>query len=194
MKRNSIIPLLLVTLAASQTITALAQSTRPAASTPTAASTQASSQTGFKSEFLRQFEDAEKKVLALAEAVPQEKYSWRPSEGVRSMSEVFMHIAGGNYFLASFAGAKRPDGLQNLEKIADKAKVIEALKQSFDHVRQALQNTSDADLTKSVKMFGRDTTIRDVFFTIATHAHEHLGQSIAYVRMNNITPPWSRQP
>ncbi len=148
---------------------------------------------GFRSEFLGDLDDVQKKILDLAKAVPAEKYSWHPAEGVRSVSEVYMHIAGGNYFLATFLGVKPPEDMpQDLEKITDKKEVLAALQKSFDHVRTIMKNTSDADLEKPVKLFGHDTTQRGVFVTMLNHMHEHLGQSIAYARMNGVVPPWSK--
>jgi uncharacterized damage-inducible protein DinB len=173
---------------------------KPATSTPAqdkpAMAAPAAPASGFRAEFLRQLDDVEKKLLDLAQAVPQEKYTWRPAEGVRSVSEVYMHIAGGNFFLPRLVGAPPPAGMtreaaRDMEKITDKAKVVEMLKQSCEHVRQAALNTSDADLDKPVKLFGRDSTAREVFLLMATHMHEHLGQSIAYARMNGVVPPWS---
>ncbi|HYY56878.1 MAG TPA: DinB family protein [Pyrinomonadaceae bacterium] len=147
---------------------------------------------GVRAELLRQLEEAEKKLVALAEATPQEKYSWRPGEGVRSISEVYMHVAGANFNIPKAAGINPPAGLESdLEKIADKVKVVDTLKRSFEHLRAALVSTADADMDKKVKLFGSDTTARDVFILLTTHAHEHLGQSIAYARMNNIVPPWT---
>ena len=150
--------------------------------------------TVIKAEIIRQINDAEKKVLALAEATPAEKYAWRPAEKVRSTGEVFMHIAGGNYFLPTLWGGKMPDGVNPREfdkSAGDKAKVIDTLKKSFESARQAINAAPDADLDKSIKIFGEDGTVREVILLIATHAHEHLGQSIAYARMNGIVPPWS---
>jgi len=147
---------------------------------------------GFRGEFLAQLDDIEKKIEGLAQAVPEAKYTWRPAEGVRSISEVYMHIAGSNYLLLGFAGVKPPEGLSpDLEKITAKNKVGEALKASFENLRQAILKTSDADLEKPAKLFGSDTTIRGVYFVTMSHLHEHLGQSIAYARMNGIVPPWS---
>src|SRR5262245_2680757 len=148
---------------------------------------------GFRAEFLRQMDDVSGKLIELAQAVPAEKYSWRPAEGVRSISEVYVHIASGNYFLMKFMGINPPaDFNRDMEKtITEKAQVIEAMKKSFEHVRQAVSKTSDAELEKGVELFGQNTTYRDVFFTDAMHMHEHLGQSIAYARMNGIVPPWS---
>jgi len=149
--------------------------------------------TGFRAEFLGDLDDVQKKITDLATAVPAEKYTWRPSAGVRSVSEVYMHVAGGNYFLATFLGVKAPDDMpKDIEKITDKKEVLAALQKSFDHVRTIVKNTSDADLEKSVKLFGNDTTQRGVFVTMLNHMHEHLGQSIAYARMNGVVPPWSK--
>ena len=148
--------------------------------------------TGFRAEFLRQLDGVEKKLLDLAQAMPEEKYSWRPGKGVRSVSEVYMHVAGGNFFLTRTIGIEPPAGLDGgMEKITDKAKVLELLKQSFEHVRQAALKTADAEMDKPVKLFGRQTTVRDVFLMLALHQHEHLGQAIAYARINGIVPPWS---
>ena len=96
---------------------------------------------GLRADVIWQLNDLEKKLVSLAEAVPQDKYGWRPGPGVRSVSEVYMHVAGGNYFLATFLGAKMPEGLsRDMEKtVTEKPKVIEAMKKSFDHERKAVE-------------------------------------------------------
>jgi uncharacterized damage-inducible protein DinB len=150
---------------------------------------------GFRDLFLTQLKDVESKVVALADAMPQEKYGWRPAEGVRSISEVYMHIAVANYFLPNFMGVKPPQGFNPaMEKtVTDKAKVVEAVKASFAHVRQAVTDLPDTDLDKPTKMFGQQTSYQGVLFLIANHMHEHLGQSIAYARTNGVVPPWSKK-
>ena len=76
-----------------------------------------STTSSFKQDLIKDIESAEKKLISLAEAVPAEKYSWRPEEGVRSVSEVYMHVAGGNYLLPSFAGITPPPGIsRDMEK------------------------------------------------------------------------------
>ncbi len=147
-----------------------------------------------RAEFLDDLKDVEDKVVSLAEAFPQEKYTWRPAEGVRSVSEVFLHLASGNFGFPTFWGAQPPAGIERkgFEKsTTDKTKVIELLKQSYDYMRQAAGKVSDADLTRAVKMFGQETTVSGVLFTVATHQHEHLGQAIAYARMSGVVPPWT---
>jgi uncharacterized damage-inducible protein DinB len=146
---------------------------------------------GFRAEFFANLDDVQEKIMELAEATPAEKFAWRPATGVRSVSEVYMHIAGGNYFLATFLGVPAPKRDMDLEKnITKKADVIAELKRSFEHLRDAARKNED--LEKQVKMFGGTTSYRGVLVTVLSHLHEHLGQSIAYGRMNGVVPPWSR--
>ena len=151
--------------------------------------------TGFRAEFFAQQDGVEKHLLALAEATPAEKFAWRPAEGVRSISEVYMHLVGANYMLPGFAGVKAPEGISpGMEKsVTEKTAVIAAMKKSFEHLRGAIAATKDADLDKPVKFFGMESTVRGLYLTVALHEHEHLGQSIAYARMNGIVPPWTAE-
>jgi uncharacterized damage-inducible protein DinB len=148
---------------------------------------------GFRGDFLSDIKEVEQKLTDLADAIPQEIYSWRPGEGVRSISEAYVHIAGANFMFPKFFGTKPQEGLEkDMEKtVTDKGKVIAILKQSFIYLHDAVAGLSDTDLDKVVTMFGQKTTVRNVLFTTAVHMHEHLGQSIAYARMNEIVPPWT---
>ncbi len=162
-----------------------------------AAAPAASSAPG-RDEAVRSFSDAADKIVRLAEAMPAEKYTWRPMEGVRSVSEVFLHVAAGNFSIPRRIGAQVPAGIQlNAEfekQTTDKAKVIEILKQAVEHARQAMNNLEDYDLSKtSPWLGGRQATYREIMFFIAGHNHEHLGQAIAYARMNHVTPPWTEE-
>ncbi len=144
--------------------------------------------------WLPEFNLAARQIITLAEAIPAEKYTWRPGPGVRSTSEVFMHIAVGNYWLLNQAGAKIPGGMpqiaQDTERtITAKPDVIKWLKSSFDAVRTAYPAT---DRTKTVKFFDKDTTSDGIFLRILVHNHEHMGQSVAYARMMGVVPPWSK--
>lgn len=149
--------------------------------------------TGVRAELLHDLDDMQKKILSLAMAIPAEKYSWRPARGVRSVSEVYMHIAGGNYTLVSFVGDKAMVDTRSFERITDKTRVLEELRRSFDYLRDSIVNTSDADLDKPIRMFGNDSTERAAFMMALNHLHEHLGQSVAYARMNGVVPPWSTE-
>lgn len=151
---------------------------------------------GFKANYFEALDHLEKETVALAEAAPQEKYSWRPGEGVRSVGEVFMHMAGGNYSYARMAGATIPADInpREFEKSAtDKAKTVDTLKKSFAFLRQTAQNLSDADLAKPVKIYGKDSNVMNVLLISVTHQSEHLGQSIAYSRQIGVVPPWTAE-
>src|SRR6266436_6329277 len=123
---------------------------------------------GFRAEFLEEISYYEQRYTRLAEAMPAEKYTWRPAEGVRSVGEVFTHITAANYGIARALGTAPPAGL-DFKAITglsgDKPKVLQAMKDSFAHFRSA----------------------------ITGHFGEHLGQSIAYARMNGVVPPWTEE-
>ena len=106
-----------------------------------------------------------------------------------------MHVGGANYFLPTFVGIKAPEGLSRdaEKKVTEKAKVIEFVKASFDHLRKGVENLPEADYTKPIKLFGGDSTTQSALFLIVNHLHEHVGQAIAYARMSGVTPPWSKE-
>ena len=147
-----------------------------------------------RADFLRTLDEVEKKLVGLAESTPQDKLTFRPAEGIRSTSEVLMHVGGANYFLPKFIGIKPPEGLsRDAEKtVTDKAKVVAFLKASFDHLRKGVETLPEADYAKPIKLFGHDSTVQSALFLMANHLHEHLGQAIGYARMSGVTPPWSK--
>jgi uncharacterized damage-inducible protein DinB len=150
--------------------------------------------TGYRSEILSEVIVQEDKFTRLAEAIPSEKYTWRPAADVRSFAEVFLHVAAANYNLYKLVGTPPPSGLdlKGLEKsTTDKAKVIAILKDSFAHARKAITAMPDADLDKSLDWFGGKNTQRGILLFIVRHAAEHLGQSIAYARFVGVVPPWT---
>lgn len=149
---------------------------------------------GIRGQLLNDLNAVEEKLVGLAEAIPADKYTWRPEKGVRSVSEVFLHVAGANYGFPTVWGAQPPAGFERKgfeQSTTDKAKVIAALKQSYDHIRQVVTQMPDSELDKRVNLFGREVPVSTVLFVIATHQHEHLGQAIAYARMNGVVPPWT---
>jgi uncharacterized damage-inducible protein DinB len=149
---------------------------------------------GFITDMLGQLDRVKGQIVSLEGAVPQDKFIWRPVEGVRSISEVYLHIAGSNYFLMSFTGVKPPANSKIDEKgTTDKAKIAETLKASFDWTKDAVSTLNDADLEKQIQFFGQKTSVRNVLFVVLSHLHEHLGQSIAYARTNGVVPPWTEE-
>lgn len=147
---------------------------------------------GFRTSFLADYERSTQKLLDLAEAIPADKFGWRPVEGVRTVSEVLMHVAGANFFIPAGLGVAAPEGVgRDLEKVVtEKGAAIAKLRESIAHVRQAAEKEQDFD--REVELFGRKMTARDAFFILAGHSHEHLGQLIAYARSAGVVPPWSQ--
>jgi len=135
-------------------------------------------------------------LIALAEATPEEKFSWRPAPGVRSTSEVYMHIAEANLYLLSVTGPKMPPDMnEGMEKsVTAKADVISWLKRSLEAVKQAHLVVTAKDLQRKVHIADRDATVDGMYLRIIVHANEHMGQLIAYARMSGVVPPWSTGP
>ncbi len=132
-------------------------------------------------------------LIALAEATPEEKFAWRPAPGVRSTSEVYMHIALANFYLLSVTGPKMPaDMKQGMEKtVTSKADVINWLKRALEAVKAAHLAVAPKDLERKVHIADRDATVDGMYLRIIVHANEHMGQLIAYARMSGIVPPWA---
>ena len=156
-----------------------------------------------RTEYLNNMKEVEDKVVALAEAFPAEKYSWRPGAGVRSVSEVLMHIASEHYgYMPMAVGGKPPADLNmgtgrefftNIEKVTAKADVIRHLKASFAYQRTVLTGADAVLNTGKVRSFGQEQSVATLFFGFVADQHEHLGQLIAYARVNGIVPPWSKK-
>ena len=136
-----------------------------------------------------------RQLLDLAEATPADKFSWRPAPGVRSTSEVYMHIALANFYLLSVTGPKMPaDMKEGMDKsVTAKADVIARLKRSLDAVKEAHSGVSAKDLERKVHIADRDATVDGIYLRIIVHANEHMGQLIAYARMTGVAPPWSKK-
>jgi uncharacterized damage-inducible protein DinB len=147
-----------------------------------------------KAQAIQDLEGLHKQFVELAGAIPEDKFTWRPEAGVRSIAEVYLHVAGTNLNFATDIGTMPapPAIAKDYEQsTTDKAKIIEQLNQSFDYAHAAIEKMSNADFAKPIKKYGPDASLGDVVYLIVTHTHEHLGQSIAYARANNITPPWT---
>jgi hypothetical protein len=153
-----------------------------------------------RTRFINDLDTLQAKFLQLANAIPAEKYAWRPGTGVRSFGEVFMHVASEYYVYAPMAyGAPRspviprePGILQKFESNSTKADALKHLSEGFAYMKQQLTALTPAQITGTQKLFGGDRTIVETSLIMSGDLHEHLGQLIAYARMNGITPPWSK--
>ena len=142
-------------------------------------------------------QDLQKKIVGLAEAIPADKYTWRPETGTRSVSELFLHIAAANYNIPTMMTGVTPapgfEGKGFEKSTTDKAKIIEQLNKSFAYAIAAVNNMSNADFAKPEVKFGPQANAGDIVYIIIADDHEHLGQSVAYARVNGIVPPWTAE-
>jgi hypothetical protein len=149
-----------------------------------------------KAAFLADLEVMRGKFIGLAQAFPADKYTWRPMDGVRSVSEVLMLIASEGYGFAPTglggkAGLTREE-MAPLSKVTDKAQVIDHLTKGFAHAKKEIESIDPATLTGKRRVMGQDRALPDIVIAIGGDMHEHLGQLIAYARTNHIVPPWSK--
>lgn len=177
----------------------------PAASAPTVSAQDVldlKSATEIRHRYLTDLDTVHVKIMALAEAIPDSSYGWRPAPGTRSVSEALMHVASEWFLFAPMAaGGKAPadfgpprETLPKLEKITGKQAVLDQLRQSWIHCRQQIEAADPAKLTGKMKFFGQDVTLTESAFIMAGDLHEHLGQLVTYARSVGVTPPWSRKP
>lgn len=163
----------------------------------------AQNRAGLMGYLLADVNDLESKIVGLAKAMPEGSYAWRPMPGVRSVGEAFTHVAADNYFMPAALGAAAPaaTGISGTDyktveayekKTRTRAEIITEVEQSFAFLKKAMTDTTDAKMDTSVKMFGRESSVRSMWVSTVTHVHEHLGQLIAYARSNKIVPPWSK--
>ena len=148
-----------------------------------------------REELLMQFNNSASKFEALAAAMPADKFTWSPGPGVMSVARVYAHVARYNYgYLSQNMGVAAPRGiaLDTLEQMTDKAQIVALLKSSAEYVRQGVRQMPDAQLSRTTELYGRTVPQWSVLLQLVAHMNEHLGQSIAYARMNSVVPPWSR--
>ncbi len=138
------------------------------------------------------------KFIELAEAMPADKYSWQPMDDVRTVSQVFMLMAAEYYAVPTAWGVETPEGVPSgnqafstLPEVADKDEVLRHLRVSSEHFGQAIENLTAEKMHSDIQFFGETRTVMEAVYIIAGDMHEHLGQAIAYARMNEIVPPWT---
>ena len=147
-----------------------------------------------KAQALLDLQGVQKKFVDLANAIPADKLTWRPSADSRSFAEVFLHVAGERYAILGLMGATAPEGFdpKTFEKsTTDRAKIVDELNKSWDFAAKTINGMTNAEFAKLLPKLGPQANAGDVVYILVADAHEHLGQSIAYARENGIVPPWT---
>ena len=155
----------------------------------------ASAQSSYHQSVLASLDDGSDKIVQLAEAISADQYDWRPAEGVRSVKEAILHVASANFFFGSMLGARVPEGInpRELESSIDgKDETLKVLKQSIEFAHKAVDKLSPEAIDEEIEFFGNKAPRSRLVLIVAEHAHEHLGQLIAYARSNGVAPPWSQ--
>ena len=168
------------------------------AATPGAQSAQSEDKTApsydMKAQAALDLDGVNKKVISLAQALPQDKFNWRPTPDSRSFAEVFLHVSGERYFILGLMGAAPPagfDGKTYEKSTTDKAKIIDELNKSGEYTQKTIASMANADYAKLLPKLGPQANEGDVIYILVADAHEHLGQLVAYARENGIVPPWT---
>lgn len=163
---------------------------------------------GFQADVAADLVRTGEKLVGLAEAIPADKYGWRPAEGVRSVSEALVHVLNANLLLPPALGAAPPEGLalpgdmpaimawmqEREATLTAKDAVVGELRKSIDYAVAALRGLDTAALEETIQPLGFPASRRAYALILLTHNHEHLGQAIAYARSLGVTPPWSEGP
>lgn len=147
-----------------------------------------------KAQSLQDLQGVQKKFVDLANALPADKLTWRPTADSRSFAEVFLHVAGERYQILALGGATPPadfDGKTYEKSTTDRARLVEELNKSWAFTDKTINAMSNADFAKLIPKLGPQANAGDVIYILVADAHEHLGQAIAYARENGIVPPWT---
>lgn len=149
-----------------------------------------------KAQSLVDLEQVQKKFVDLANALPADKLTWRPSADSRSFAEVFLHVAGERYGILSLMGAEKPAGFdgKTFEKpTTDRAQIVAELNKSWEFTQKAINGMTNAEFAKLLPKLGPQANAGDVVYILVADAHEHLGQAVAYARENGVVPPWTAE-
>ena len=130
-------------------------------------------------------------LLRSAEKMPEENYSFKPTDAVRSFGQVVGHVADAQYLFCSIVLGEKNPGPKIEQTKTSKADLIAALKDAFSYCDKAYDGMADASAAQMVKLFGGDTPKLGVLATNNIHTMEHYGNLVTYMRMKNIVPPTS---
>ena len=130
-------------------------------------------------------------LLRSAEKMPEENYSFKPTDAVRSYGQIIGHVADAQYLFCSVALDEKNPSLNIEQTKSSKADLIAALKDAFAYCDKAYGGVTDASATQTVQLFGGETPKLGVLNVNNLHSIEHYGNLVTYMRLKNIVPPTS---
>ena len=134
-------------------------------------------------------------LVNAADAMPDEKFGYKPTPAQRSYGEQIMHVVQANQQVVAMLGGKTPPPAINL-KAATKADVMTALRQSMDYLEVVLKDFTDQQLNERIAAGGfmgpTASRLRAIYWSMQ-HSLDIYGQMVVYLRLNGIVPPASRR-
>jgi uncharacterized damage-inducible protein DinB len=142
----------------------------------------------FASDFLPTWERAGTFTLAYAEAMPADKYDFRPTPEVRTFAEQLLHIAGSNAFFGNLV-SKLPQPEVDLKGATTKAEIMSAVGAVFGYCAECIRAMPTAEVEEPINLFDQNFTKDQVVLLMRDHVTHHRGQTVIYLRLNGIVPP-----
>jgi len=134
-------------------------------------------------------------LVAAAEEMPADKYSYKPTPAQMSFGQIVTHLAEGNDYLCGAIGGMKAPARAKVADTDSKEKLVALLKDSFAFCDQALAPLDDSKLAEQLPFFGGKTKSRAAVMTITTGDWaDHYSQSAIYLRLNNLLPPTAKKP
>jgi uncharacterized damage-inducible protein DinB len=135
-----------------------------------------------------------RKLTAMAEDFPEDKYDFKPTPAERSFAEQLLHAAGANYFFINPVMGKEPHPAEDpkREQYKSKAEIIAFVKKSFADGAAAIQSKGEQGLMETVVYGDQKARVLDIAYGIIEHSGEHYGQLVVYYRLAGLVPPESR--
>jgi len=133
-------------------------------------------------------------LLRSAQKMPEENYSFKPTDTVRSYGQIIGHLADAQYLFCSIALGEKNPALDVEHTKTSKADLIAALNTAFAYCDKAYDGMTDASAVQTIKLFGNDAPRLGALTVNNMHNLEHYGNLVTYMRMKNIVPPSSEAP
>lgn len=140
------------------------------------------------SAFLEKWENSKNYLVEMAEAMPEDKYDYKPTERQKTFKEQLLHIKENMDWLSTTYFAKNKKGATK-QNYTTKTEVIQAIKKAFDNTAIIIKNASADELKEVVEFFAGPKTKLQILNLLQDHVTHHRGQIIVYLNLNNIKPP-----